>query len=80
LLALQAHANGLYTHGMTGIDFAAAREALNVPERFRIEAAIAIGRMGDAATLPEPLRARETPSLRRPIGDSAAAGPFPDNW
>jgi nitroreductase len=80
LLALQAHANGLYTHGMTGVDFAAAREALNVPERFRIEAAIAIGRMGDAETLPEPLRARETPSPRRPIEDSTAFGPFPNSW
>jgi nitroreductase len=80
LLALQAHADGLYTHGMTGVDFAAARVALNVPERFRIEAAIAIGRMGDADTLPEPLRAREKPSPRRPIRDSAAAGTFPNSW
>jgi nitroreductase len=80
LLALQAHANGLYTHGMTGVDFAAAREALNVPERFRIEAAIAIGRIGHADTLPEPLRAREKPSPRRPIEDSTAFGPFPNSW
>ncbi|HEX8303111.1 nitroreductase family protein [Sphingomonas sp.] len=80
LLALQAHANGLYSHGMTGVDFAAARETLNVPERFRIEAAIAIGRIGDADTLPEPLRAREKPSPRRPVEGSAAAGAFPDSW
>ncbi|HEX8414211.1 MAG TPA: nitroreductase family protein [Sphingomicrobium sp.] len=80
LLALQAQANGLYSHGMAGVDFTRAREMLNLPERFRIEAAIAIGRIGDAKTLPEPLRARETPSPRRSITESAAAGAFPAYW
>jgi nitroreductase len=80
LLALQAQAGGLHSHGMTGLDFAKARETLNVPERFRIEAAIAIGRMGDPETLPEALRAREHPSPRRPIVGSISAGAFPDGW
>lgn len=75
-LALQAHAQGLYTHGMTGVDFDKARSVLQVPERFRVEAAIAIGRIGDPAGLPEALRARETPSGRRPVNESVAAGNF----
>lgn len=79
-LALQAHRMGLATHGMTGLEFDTAREVLAVPERFRIEATIAIGRRGDPAILPEGLRARETPSDRRPIGAFSAAGAFPADW
>lgn len=78
-LALQAHHIGLFTHGMTGVDFAAAPAALGVPERFRVECAVAIGRRGDPATLPEPLRARETPSPRRPVSELAFAGRFPQD-
>ncbi len=76
-LALQAHRMGLYTHGMTGVDFAAARTALSVPERFRVECAIAIGRIGDPASLPDGLRAREVPSMRRPVSDIAFVGSIP---
>jgi len=47
-----------------------------VPERFRIEAAIAIGRQGDKATLPEALQAREAPSDRKPIEAFAYQGNF----
>ena len=75
--ALQAHAQGLHAHGMTGVDFDRAQSELKVPTRFRIEAAIAIGRMGDSGSLPETLRSRETPSGRRPVGESIAAGNFP---
>ncbi|HEU0044487.1 nitroreductase family protein [Sphingomonas sp.] len=80
LLALQAQAQGLYTHGMTGVDFDAARAGLSVPDRFRIEAMIAIGRIGDPEVLPEQLRVREAPSPRRPIATSIAAGAFPRGW
>lgn len=76
-LALQALHAGLYTHGMTGVDFAAAPTALGVPERFRVECAVAIGRLGDPAALPEPLRARESPNSRRPVSELAFAGRFP---
>ena len=36
-----------------------------------------IGRIGDPATLAEKLRARETPSGRKPVEDFAFAGNFP---
>lgn len=76
LLALQATKMGYHTHAMTGVDFDAARRELAVPDRFRIEAAVAIGRMGDKATLPEALQAREAPSGRNPIDSFAFAGNF----
>lgn len=76
LLALQAVRLGLHAHGMVGIDFDAARALLGAPDRFRIEAAIAVGRLGDKASLPEALQAREVPSGRRPIEAFAFEGGF----
>ena len=77
LLALQATRLGYHTHGMTGVDFDKARAELGVPDRFRIEAAVAIGKQGDKTVLPEALQAREFPSDRKPIEDFAFAGNFP---
>jgi hypothetical protein len=47
-----------------------------VPAGYRVEAAIAIGRPGDKAILPEPLRAREQPSDRLPLSQLAWEGGF----
>jgi nitroreductase len=76
-VALQATRLGYHAHGMTGVDFDRVRAELNVPERFRIEAAAAIGRIGDHSVLPEYLRARETPSGRKPLAEFAFHGGFP---
>jgi nitroreductase len=77
LLALQATRLGFHAHGMTGVDFERARTDLGVPDRFRIEAAIAIGRIGHKSTLPEALQAREAPSDRKPVDEFAFEGAFP---
>jgi nitroreductase len=76
-LGLQASIAGLVAHGMTGIDFEKARELLAVPEGWRIEAAIAIGRRADPSVLPEQLRGGEQPSGRKPIEAIAFEGGFP---
>lgn len=76
MMALQATMMGYHAHGMVGVDFERARVELRVPETFRVEAAAAFGRMGDPATLPEPLRAREVPSGRKPLDEVAFAGNF----
>jgi len=76
-LALQAARLGYHAHGMSGVDFDRARSELAVPERFRIEAAVALGRIGNPATLDEKLRAREEPSGRKPVAEFAFQGPFP---
>lgn len=77
LLALQATRLGYHAHGMTGVDFDRARRNLAVPDRFRIEAAAAIGRIADKSILPEALQARELPSGRKSVAEFAFEGAFP---
>ncbi|HZU64641.1 MAG TPA: nitroreductase family protein [Novosphingobium sp.] len=76
-MALQAHKQGLITHAMAGFDAALASAVTGAGSRYRIETAVAIGRQGDAASLPEGLRAREVPSGRLPISALAFAGALP---
>ena len=76
-LALQATRLGYHAHGMSGVDFERARSELHVPDRFRIEAAAVVGRIGDPAALDEKLRAREKPSRRQPLADIAGGGRCP---
>lgn len=76
-LALQAHQLGLATHAMAGFDHARAPEVLGAGERYKVEAAIAIGRRGDKAALPEALQAREAPSPRKSVEELAFSGRLP---
>ena len=75
-LALQAVQHGLFAHAMTGFEADPARAALQLPDDYRIEAAIAIGRIGDPAQLPDYLQAREVPSGRKPLADLVFHGQF----
>lgn len=75
-LALQATALGYHAHGMTGLEFDKARAELGLPESWRLEAAVAIGKRAPADTLPEGLRAKEMPSGRLPVASIAGAGDF----
>lgn len=72
--ALEAHKLGYYTHGMGGFDVPRAATELEVSDDYRVELAVAIGRIGDKANLPESLRAREMPSSRQPVGQFAFEG------
>lgn len=76
-LALQATRMGYHAHGMSGINYGTAEGALGLTERYRLEAACVIGRIGDPAILDERTRAREAPSDRRPISESVFRGHFP---
>jgi nitroreductase len=76
-LALQATALGYQAHAMAGIRFTEVREQLAVPQKYRIEIAVAIGWQADASRLPPELREREVPSSRRPLKTIAFAGRFP---
>lgn len=75
-LGLQATMLGYHAHGMIGVDFDKAREVLDVPERFWIEAAVAIGRKGPLENLPERMRKSEVPSGRKPLSEIA----YPGRW
>jgi nitroreductase len=77
VLALQATRLGLHVHAMAGFDRAHAAEVLHSSARYHIEAAVAIGRIGDADSLPEALRAREFPSPRKPLSEIAFQGILP---
>jgi nitroreductase len=76
-LALQAARMGYFAHGMSGIQIDRARTELGVPERVRIEAAVAVGRVGDPDILDEKLRAREFPSDRKPLAAFVFKGRYP---
>ncbi|MDP9633506.1 UNVERIFIED_ORG: nitroreductase [Ensifer adhaerens] len=75
-LALQAAYSGWQAHGMAGLDYDRARTELGVPSDYRVEAAVAIGRIGDKAQLPEGLREREVPSPRKPLTEIVSEGRF----
>jgi nitroreductase len=75
-LALQAARSGWAAHGMAGFDRERAATELGVPDGYRVEAAIAIGRQADKSVLPEALRAREVPSDRLPLRQLVGEGSF----
>ncbi|MFL9924209.1 nitroreductase family protein [Herbaspirillum lusitanum] len=75
-MALQASISGWHAHGMAGFDKEKARTELGVPPEFSVEAAIAIGKLGDKSILPEGLQARELPSPREPLSKLAFEGKF----
>ena len=75
-LALQAHLSGFHAHGMGGIKHEAIKAAFALPEGYRIEAGIAIGRLADKSVLSERNQAREFPSQRKPLSQVAFNGEF----
>ncbi|WP_419901813.1 hypothetical protein [Kiloniella sp.] len=62
---------------MAGVHFDQLRESLAIPERYKIEIAVAIGKRADPKVLPEELQERETPSQRLAIEEIAFTGEFP---
>ena len=75
-LCLQATKLGWYAHGMVGFDRERAFAELGFTDGHRVEAAVAIGKLGDKSSLPEVLQAREVPSGRNPLGDFVFEGKF----
>ena len=75
-LALQAIRAGYHAHGMGGIDREKAMQVLGVPEGFRVEAGLAIGKIAPKETLPEDLMKREVPSGRKTVEEFAFKGRF----
>jgi nitroreductase len=76
--ALQAAKAGLVTHGMGGFNAQLAAAATGAGQRYKVELAVAVGRKGNAASLPEALQAREVPSPRLPLAQLAFAGRLPE--
>jgi nitroreductase len=74
-LTVQAMAEGLFVHQMAGIVPAKARAEFHIPEGWDPVTAVAIGYLGDPATLPERLREREiAPPSRKPLKEFVFTG------
>ena len=77
-IVLQGSSMGLVVHGMAGFDYERAHTALGVPEGYRVEAMIAVGRPGKLEDLHESMREREVPSERKLVSELAFEGTFPN--
>lgn len=75
-LALEATRKGLITHGMGGFDRDKAREVLEIPGNYAIQAIVALGYKGEKETLDEKFHERETPSNRKEVGSIISEGTF----
>ncbi|MDH3716646.1 MAG: nitroreductase family protein [Planctomycetota bacterium] len=76
-LSLEATARGLVVHQMIGILSERAREVYEIPEGYEAKTALAIGYVGDPATLPEQLQPRDTaPRQRKPLKEFI----FAEKW
>lgn len=78
-MGLQAMEMGLYMHQMGGIHHDKIREAYQLPDSVDPVAGIALGYLGNAASLPEDLAERETaPRSRRASHEFAFKGNYGD--
>ena len=75
-LALEGARRNLAIHGMQGFDYDKARELLEVPEEFTIEAMFVVGKRADKEKLSEELQEREVPKGRKEMGEILAEGKF----
>ncbi|MDE2399863.1 MAG: nitroreductase family protein [Patescibacteria group bacterium] len=75
-LLLQATELGLYAHPMAGIVPEVIKEKLNIPDEYKIEMMIAIGKPGKVSELSERNRIREKPSDRKPLSEIVFEGKF----
>jgi nitroreductase len=77
-LALEARKLGLYAHGMAGFDTARAHSELGLDvAAHEVQAVVAVGAIGDPATLPDKLRAKEAPNGRNPQASFVFHGRVP---
>ena len=74
--AMQGSLMGLAVHGMQGFDYDKAKEVLRIPDGYKVEAMIAVGKKGKKETLPDYLQEREVPSIRKSISEIAMEGSF----
>jgi nitroreductase len=75
-LALQGWLKGYVVHGMQGFDYDRAKADLKIPDEYRVEAMIAVGKPGKKENLSEQNQKREAPSDRKKLADIACEGPF----
>lgn len=73
-MSVQAQHDGLHTHQMGGFDAARLAEAFGLRGGLEVVSITAVGKVGDASALPEPLREREVaPRSRKPLDELVIA-------
>lgn len=75
-LALEAASRGLIAHGMAGFDYERAKSELQIPDDYKVEAMIAVGRPGDKSQLSEKSQKWEFPSDRKKLSEIISEGEF----
>jgi nitroreductase len=75
-LALQAWLKGYAAHGMEGFNYDAARTVLEIPQEFKVEAMLALGKEGPKEALSPKNQEREKPNQRRPLSETIVEGKF----
>lgn len=75
-LALQGAHDGFVVHGMAGFDYDKAKQVLEIPDEYQVQAMIAIGKQGKKEDLPEHLQEMDKPSGRKPISETVFEGKF----
>jgi nitroreductase len=74
-LTTEATSRGLVVHQMAGFDPRKAAELFSIPAGWDPIAAFVIGYLGDAQSLPDPLRERElAPRARKPLSEFVMSG------
>jgi nitroreductase len=69
-MSVQAQHDGLHTHQMGGFDGARLAESFGLRDGLEVVSITAVGKVGDASALPEPLREREVaPRSRKPLDE-----------
>jgi nitroreductase len=75
-MALEASWRGYVIHGMEGFDYDKARQDLNIPDDYQVEALIAIGKRAPTTHLSPELQKREMPSTRKKVEEIITEGKF----
>ncbi|MFT6556178.1 MAG: nitroreductase [Sneathiella sp.] len=78
-MALQATVSGYSVHAMAIQNVETAVRTLNLPDRFQLEAVVAIGKRASVSLLPEFLQEREMPSSRMTVQELAFEGLYSDD-
>lgn len=76
-MALQGAELNLIVHGMEGFDYIKARDVLQIPDVYEIQAMFAIGKLGELSQLPENLQSREAPTQRKSLDEIVFKDRFP---
>ena len=73
-LALEAADRGLVAHGMQGFNYEKAKNTLDIPDEYQVEAMVAVGSMEDERKLPTDMQVQ--PNGRKPIEETICKGKF----